>query len=119
MWHSVHAGQFWNQEYFLPKGAIMHHRNGVVQWCYLGDNGYLTLSILMSGQNGRNIMTYYEFQDEQIMRMSSFHFILPNCVQQPSHYFWFRVQYRFSGVPSRSRGLGKNSSPTSGQPEEE
>ncbi|GFU86634.1 uncharacterized protein TNCV_894431 [Trichonephila clavipes] len=29
-----------------PKRAILHHRNGVVQWCSLGGNGYLALSIL-------------------------------------------------------------------------
>ncbi|GFX36042.1 uncharacterized protein TNCV_4215641 [Trichonephila clavipes] len=29
----------------------MHHRNGVVQWCSLGGNGYLALSILKSGEN--------------------------------------------------------------------
>ncbi|GFV04187.1 uncharacterized protein TNCV_918081 [Trichonephila clavipes] len=31
-----------------PKRAILHHRNGVVQWCSLGGNGYLALSILKS-----------------------------------------------------------------------
>ncbi|GFY21191.1 uncharacterized protein TNCV_3992351 [Trichonephila clavipes] len=31
--------------------AILHHRNGVVQWCSLGGNGYLALSILKSGEN--------------------------------------------------------------------
>ncbi|GFX07053.1 hypothetical protein TNCV_1556561 [Trichonephila clavipes] len=34
-----------------PKRAILHHRNGVVQWCSLGGNGYLALSILKSGEN--------------------------------------------------------------------
>ncbi|GFV37488.1 hypothetical protein TNCV_5101921 [Trichonephila clavipes] len=33
------------------KRAILHHRNGVVQWCSLGGNGYLALSILKSGEN--------------------------------------------------------------------
>ncbi|GFT99043.1 transposable element Tc1 transposase [Trichonephila clavipes] len=49
--HSEHADQFWNQESFLSKRAILHQRNGVVQWCSLGGNGYLTLSILKSGEN--------------------------------------------------------------------
>ncbi|GFW66095.1 uncharacterized protein TNCV_589211 [Trichonephila clavipes] len=31
--------------------ALLHHHNGVVQWCSLGGNGYLTLSILKSGEN--------------------------------------------------------------------
>ncbi|GFT19515.1 hypothetical protein TNCV_2534081 [Trichonephila clavipes] len=31
--------------------AILHHRNGVVQWCFLGDNGYVALFILKPGQN--------------------------------------------------------------------
>ncbi|GFS62011.1 hypothetical protein TNCV_2592851 [Trichonephila clavipes] len=31
--------------------AILHHRNGVVQWSSLGGNGYLALSILKSGDN--------------------------------------------------------------------
>ncbi|GFW28138.1 hypothetical protein TNCV_2818161 [Trichonephila clavipes] len=42
--HSEHTGQFWNQEQFLLKRAILHHRNGVIQWCSLGGNGYLDLS---------------------------------------------------------------------------
>ncbi|GFS88465.1 uncharacterized protein TNCV_1461081 [Trichonephila clavipes] len=31
--------------------AILHYRNGVVQWCSLGGNGYLALSIFKSGEN--------------------------------------------------------------------
>ncbi|GFU76335.1 hypothetical protein TNCV_285351 [Trichonephila clavipes] len=31
--------------------TILHHRNGVVQWCSLGGNGYLALSILKPGDN--------------------------------------------------------------------
>ncbi|GFX41835.1 hypothetical protein TNCV_389481 [Trichonephila clavipes] len=31
--------------------ATLHHRNCVVQWCSLGGNGYLALSILKSGEN--------------------------------------------------------------------
>ncbi|GFX53767.1 hypothetical protein TNCV_1597131 [Trichonephila clavipes] len=31
--------------------SILHHHNGVVQWCSLGDNGYLALSKLKSGEN--------------------------------------------------------------------
>ncbi|GFV78327.1 uncharacterized protein TNCV_94871 [Trichonephila clavipes] len=31
--------------------ANLHRRNGVVQWCSLGGNGYLALSILKSGEN--------------------------------------------------------------------
>ncbi|GFV49418.1 hypothetical protein TNCV_1634921 [Trichonephila clavipes] len=31
--------------------AILHYRNGVVQWCSLGGNGYLAISILKSGEN--------------------------------------------------------------------
>ncbi|GFW53742.1 uncharacterized protein TNCV_3938361 [Trichonephila clavipes] len=31
--------------------AILHYRNGVVQWCSLGGNGYLALSILKSGKS--------------------------------------------------------------------
>ncbi|GFW26799.1 hypothetical protein TNCV_3623351 [Trichonephila clavipes] len=34
-----------------PKGAILHHRNGVVQWGSLGGNGYLALSILKFDEN--------------------------------------------------------------------
>ncbi|GFV57164.1 uncharacterized protein TNCV_2496301 [Trichonephila clavipes] len=34
-----------------PKRAILHHHNGVVQWCSLGGNEYLALSILKSGEN--------------------------------------------------------------------
>ncbi|GFW87912.1 uncharacterized protein TNCV_1360161 [Trichonephila clavipes] len=33
------------------RGAILHHRNSVNQWCSLGGNGYLALSILKSGEN--------------------------------------------------------------------
>ncbi|GFU12339.1 hypothetical protein TNCV_2748411 [Trichonephila clavipes] len=29
---------------FLPAKSVLHHRNGVVQWCSLGGNGYLALS---------------------------------------------------------------------------
>ncbi|GFT17501.1 uncharacterized protein TNCV_4807441 [Trichonephila clavipes] len=32
------------------KRAILHHRNGVVQWCSLGGNRYLALSMLKSGE---------------------------------------------------------------------
>ncbi|GFU77679.1 hypothetical protein TNCV_3761301 [Trichonephila clavipes] len=35
----------------LPKRAILHHRNGVFQWCSFSGNGYMVVSILMSGQN--------------------------------------------------------------------
>ncbi|GFU64773.1 hypothetical protein TNCV_2128471 [Trichonephila clavipes] len=38
--------------------AILHHRNGVVQWCSLGGNGYLTLSILKSGENQTANLTW-------------------------------------------------------------
>ncbi|GFU00889.1 hypothetical protein TNCV_4820121 [Trichonephila clavipes] len=31
--------------------ALLHHRNSVVQWCSLGGNGYLALSILKSVKN--------------------------------------------------------------------
>ncbi|GFU77802.1 uncharacterized protein TNCV_1138101 [Trichonephila clavipes] len=31
--------------------AILHYRNGVVQWCSLGGNGYLAFSILKFGEN--------------------------------------------------------------------
>ncbi|GFY13244.1 hypothetical protein TNCV_2335081 [Trichonephila clavipes] len=31
-----------------PKRAILHHRNGVVQLCPLGGNGYLALSDLQT-----------------------------------------------------------------------
>ncbi|GFW52099.1 uncharacterized protein TNCV_2819681 [Trichonephila clavipes] len=34
-----------------PNEPSCTHRNGVVQWCSLGGNGYLALSILKSGEN--------------------------------------------------------------------
>ncbi|GFY03122.1 uncharacterized protein TNCV_981271 [Trichonephila clavipes] len=34
-----------------PQTSHPHHRNGIVQWCSLGGDGYLALSILKSGEN--------------------------------------------------------------------
>ncbi|GFS75239.1 uncharacterized protein TNCV_719441 [Trichonephila clavipes] len=38
--------------------AILHHRNGDVQWCSPGGNGYLALSILKSGENQTANLTW-------------------------------------------------------------